>query len=69
MKPLAPQTERNQEYLKANGWRLVTSQRAKYGVLYYWDHPDHQRRDGRWWTQGDAVHKQKVLDRAAKVKG
>ena len=62
-KTLAPKTERDQNYLKANGWRLITSKPYQYGMNYYWDHDQHQRRDGRWWTQGDAIARQKKIDK------
>ena len=61
-KPLPAQTARDQNYLKANGWRLITSTRSKYGMHYYWDHPDHQRNDGFWWFQGSAVLRQRRID-------
>jgi hypothetical protein len=54
------------EYLKDNGWRLVTKSRYKYGTIHYWDHDMHQRRDGRWWTQGDAVAYQRRLDKLSR---
>ncbi len=56
------------EILISAGWKQVGSQPSKYGPIRYWDHPDHQKEDGRWHTTGEAKTIQSELDRQWKTR-
>ncbi len=49
----------DQQFLFDWGWRKMPTQRSKYGLIHYWDHSLHQKRNGMWWTQGDALRFQR----------
>lgn len=61
-----PQAPIDPGYLLAHGWKFIQRQKQAYGWIYYWDHPDHQREDGRWYTQTQAVKKASDLRREAR---
>lgn len=53
------------DYLFSNGWRMVIDRIGKYGNCSFWEPPDFENRkeDGRWYTQTEAVRKQRELDK------
>jgi hypothetical protein len=58
--------ESDGEYLKSKGWRHIQSTPSPHNasqVLSYWDHDEHQKVSGRWYTQGEALSKQRSLDK------
>ena len=62
---LPKKTRADAEFLLAHGWKFEVRHRQKYGWIYYWEHDDeHMRpRNGYWLTQGEAVMKQKSLEK------
>lgn len=55
------------KYLEGNGWKLVIS-RKRESMVHYWRHDDHEKEDGLWWTQGEAVIFQQRLDKTERKK-
>jgi hypothetical protein len=53
----------DQEALRSKGWRLISGGRGKYHNINYWDHPNHQPLYRGCFTQSEALHHQKMLDK------
>lgn len=50
-------------FLTKHGWRYITRSRYAYGWHFYWHHEKLQKRNGLWFTQGEALRLQKFLNR------